>query len=116
MALTVWHLTVVGVVLAFIGTVFLYDALRRSSGRLKQSLTYLFLAAMFGPPSHLIVAYFGITGLDVTNELWNIMPVFFTLAMVFVVVSMKTLVELFESIVEVDTENKTERIIPPRIG
>ncbi|HLD80739.1 MAG TPA: hypothetical protein VJA40_01940 [archaeon] len=98
MAFNYWWLTLLGVSFAFIGTYYLVKTIPRSSEKLQKSLALLLLAALFGPPSHLIISYYGIVSLDVNNDLWNAIPVMFTLAMVFVVLSFQNLVELFERI------------------
>lgn len=85
-------------VFAFVGVFYLYKTLNLLKGRFKQSMKFLFFASLFGASSHTLIAYFGFTGLDITSEYWSVIPVFFTLAMVFVVLSMKELVEMFNAV------------------
>ena len=93
-----WAVTIVGVFFAFAGVFFLYKTLTLLKGRFKQSMKFLFFASLFGASSHAIIAYFGTIGLDIGSEYWSVIPVFFTMAMIFVVLSMRELVEMFTAL------------------
>ena len=96
--MNIWYITIIGIILAIYGTLLLINTATKATGKFKKSLTLLWIAGLFGPGEHLVIAVFGMIGLDITNPLWNIIPIFFTLAMIFLTLSMKSLIDLFKEL------------------
>ncbi len=93
-----WWVALSADAIAVVGLVALLLALPSMKGALRSSMTLLFIGAFFAIGSSSSVAVLMLLRVDFLHEAWNLLPIMFPIAMVFYVISMRTLLVFLEDL------------------
>lgn len=91
-----WILGAVGVLMGLIGGIYFIGSLVHSKGDLKSSLSYLVFASLLYVIFSGVMIYFGISQYEISNPLWELVPILYFVSSIFFAIGSVKLVRLFK--------------------
>ena len=100
-----WSIGIIGAVIAIAGGIYFLLSLRAMGSEIKKGLSYIFIASFIWTVYSIIIIFFAVIELEITNTLWIIIPLFYTLTSVLFIIGTARLMNFFAATKQIKRRN-----------
>ena len=91
-----WSIGIIGAIIGAAGGIYFLLSLRVMGREIKKSMFWIFAASFSWTIYSIIIIFFAFLELEITNKLWIIIPLFYTLTSIFFIIGTSKLMKFFE--------------------